>query len=360
MKEKYGHTYQDFCPLARKFQSMASFDECHAKNPDIPHDAINNKRLDNKYVCPDEFQMGSIQDNRIYIATTDQQHDQIVHKEHIDANGGLSGCFSDQDTIDACRNGTIVDNKKYNEMSQIAPYREGGINGIGNAEYKPHLDCFEIDREALRKNYQTDDFNAAIAKCRANNQFGSGGGNQGYNPYIAEMIENGTLKHVPENSFTDYETSKSQNKNGNQLINSVVPEDEADLMYASAYNRAKDCVNNNTPHPSSKACSHGFSPTNSPVESNTGNAIPIRNSEQQPNKLDNQHFNPASAQDNVSRKDGGAQDNSRNSLAPPDNELQAAQNKAPDLSGLFSKSAPDTSKEMSSGMGTNFNKGGIQ
>lgn len=268
---------QNHCSQAELFQSV--LDENETKQKLIDHNKehtpkdIYDDRIGTLYSCSDNYKMGTIQDNQIYIATTDPQHDQIAKGEHVDAQGGLSGYFSDQATIDACKNNDVLDNTKYNEACQIAPYREDGLNGSGDAQYKPHIDCFNIDRDALYKNYGTYDFNAAISKCEANNQFGSGGGNQGYNPYINEMIDNCTLNYNSEKSFSDKEISNSEHCNKNPLSNSIVPEDKADKIYDDALTRSKDCVNNNTPHPSENACKNGFDKNDAiDVGSSTGNA----------------------------------------------------------------------------------------
>lgn len=282
MEENSYNSRQDYCNNAINFQSVPSFEQYHRDHPDISLDKIDQKRAEMNYSCPDNYQMGSIQDNQIYIATTDQQHDIIAKdqkfKKYQDEASGPSGYFSDQATVDACKTGETLDNTKYNEMCQIAPYRNGGIEGIGDATYKPHVDCFELDRAKLQDIYHTNDFNAAIAKCEANNHFGSGGGNQGYNPHISEMIDNGTLKYVPEKSYSDPLISKSEQNNPNTLTNSVVPEAKADKMYVDAQTRAQDCVNNNTPHPSWEARNNGYPANTNPIESNTGHATPVRNS----------------------------------------------------------------------------------
>ena len=272
MEAKKYSSNQDYCNTATDFQSVPSFDQYHQKNPDTPIDKVDVERASTLYSCPDDYHMGSIQDDQIYIATTDAQHDQIAKGEPVNAHGGLSGYFSDQATIDACKDGEALDNTKYNEMCQIAPYRAGGIEGEGDATYKPHVDCFDIDRDALYENYGTHDFNAAISKCEANNQFGAGGGNQGYNPYINEMVENGTLKHNQDNSYSDGSISQSEYNNPNELSNSVVPEDKVENMYDNAQTRAQDCVNNNTPHPSPEACNNGYTPNENPIPNETGNA----------------------------------------------------------------------------------------
>lgn len=275
---------QNYCNQARNFQSVLDNDKTKQKLIDnnkahSPQD-IQADRLGTLYSCPDNYKMGTIQDNQIYISTTDPQHDIIANdkkfKDYKDVPSP-TGYFSDQATIDACKstNG-LLDNTAYNEATQIAPYRDNGIEGIGDASYKPHIDCFEIDRDALFKNYGTYDFNAAIAKCKANNQFGSGGGNQGYNPYISEMIDNGTLKYNASKSYSDMTISNSENCNLNTLKNSVVPEEKADKMYSDAQTRSQDCVNNNTPHPSSEACKNGFNKNDAiDVGCNTGNATPV-------------------------------------------------------------------------------------
>lgn len=273
MDEKKYNSNQDYCDAAETKQAVPSYDQYHKDHPDIPIDKIDSKRAETLYSCHDNYQMGSIQDNKIYIATTDAQHDQIYNHQHVDEHGGLSGYFSDQATIDSCKekNGAL-DNTAYNEACQIAPHREGGLSGEGDATYKPHIDCFEIDRQALFDNYGTYDFNAAIAKCEANNQFGSGGGNQGYNPYISEMIDKEILKYNPDKSYSDCSISNSEYCNPNQLSNSVVRDLDYRDMMRDAQTRAQDGVNNNTPHPSSEACKNGYEHNANPIQTPTGNA----------------------------------------------------------------------------------------
>ena len=53
-------------------------------------------------------------------------------------------------------------------------------------------------------------------------------------------------------------------------------------MFADAQTRAQDCVNNNTPHPSYEARNNGFPPNPNPIESNTGHAIPVKQSQFEP------------------------------------------------------------------------------
>ncbi len=272
---------QDYCNDARKFQSVLDENETRDKlidnNKSYSPNDIKADREGTLYSCPDNYKMGSIRDNQIYISATDKQHDIYASgekfRDHKDEVNCPTGYFSDQTTVDACKNGNVLDNANYNEMCQIAPYRDGGIGGAGDATYKPHVDCFEIDRDALYKNYGTCDFNAAVSKCEANNQFGSGGGNQGYNPHIAEMIDNGTLKYNPDKSYSSKEDfCKSEHKNPNELTNSSVKENDYKDMMRDAKTRSSDCVKNNTPHPSEEARKNGFEKTQNPVEGETGNA----------------------------------------------------------------------------------------
>ena len=303
---------QDYCSDAEKFQSVPSYDETKQKLIDkgeTPNDeAIRGKREEAPYPCPDDYSMGTIQDDKIYIATTDKQHERFAGKEPgeippADDETRLSGYFSDKATVDACKDGDTLDNTKYNQLNQIEPYQK---DGTGDAGYKPHVDCFEIDRKALQDNYQTDDFNAAIAKCNANNQYGEGGGNQGYNPYINEMIENGTLKHRPEESYSDRnpdipgrnkEEASKVKMNDKHIDNSVVPEDDYVDMKHNAETRAKDCVKNDTPHPSEEACKNGFPPNEHPVEGNTGNAKPINQKDNDNNTNGKKEPSPKTEED---------------------------------------------------------------
>lgn len=268
------HSSRDYCEAARNAQSVPSYEQYGLQHPEVDPRDYNANRTKTLYSCADSYQIGTIQDNQIYVATTDGQHDQIFRGEHVDAQGGLSGYFSDQATVDACKQGDILDNTKYNEMCQIAPYRKGGLESEGDAMYKPHVDCFDINRDTLFANYGTYDFNAAIAKCEANNHFGVGGGNQGYNPYLGEMIDNGTLVHNRSKSYSDTTISGSANCNPHTLSNSIIPEEKADKMYADAQIRAQDCVINDTPHPSPQARDNGFPPNPNPIESPTGHATP--------------------------------------------------------------------------------------
>ena len=263
--------YDDYCEEARRQQSVPSREDVLNEHPDYNDKQILAAR-GNDYSCADNYQMGTIQDNHIFIATTDSQHNQICNNERPE---GLSGYFSDQATVDACSTNGVLDNTAYNDACQIKPYRQGGMDGTGDASYKPHVDCFRVDNNALMEHYGTTDFNAAIAKCEANNQFGSGGGNQGYNPHISEMIENGSLVHEPNKSFSDASISNSSNLNTNELNNSIVTAEDYKVIMGSAQVRQQDCIANNTPNPSAAARENGFPHNPNPIESDTCHAKPV-------------------------------------------------------------------------------------
>jgi len=81
-------------------------------------------------------------------------------------------------------------------LSRDACIMPHSINGDANmATDKGHLDILTLDRDRMEEIYNTRDFNAAIGKCHKNNQFGPDGGDQGYNPYLNEMYNNGCLKY---------------------------------------------------------------------------------------------------------------------------------------------------------------------
>lgn len=285
----------DYCNEAKNWQSVPSFEQMKAEYPQYTRDEINDKRENIIFSCDDSYQMGSIQDNQIYISTTSDQHNQIAETGKS-PDYKLSGYFSDEATVNACTNEKgVLDNGKYNEALQTAPYQEKGNDGkpiSEGATYKPYVDCFEIDRNALEENYRTRDFNAAIAKCEANNQFGSGGGNQGYNPCINEMIDNGSLKYNPDKSFTDQSvltresanhSEKAFNKHygtGRFAENGCISQVDYREIMDDVHKRSADCVRNNTPHPSSEACNNGFSKENAlHIDSNTGHATTWKKAE---------------------------------------------------------------------------------
>ena len=278
----------DYCEKAQKWQSVPSADEARAqldeKGKDSSDPAVKDYREGTKYSCDDSYQMGTIQDGRIYVSTTDNQHQQIMNGEPPTADGGVSGYFTDQATVDHCSSSGVLDNGQLNRELQVAPYQ---ADASSDPAYKPHTDCFKINEDKLEEHYGTRDFNAALAKCEANNQFGEGGGNQGFNPHISEMMSNGCLEHDKANSYSDASVSKLDSSllNDKQMTNSTVSQDTYDNMMQDAKDRSQDCVKNNTAHPSPDVVNDtGYAHNPNPVEGVTGNATPIKASPSQENE----------------------------------------------------------------------------
>lgn len=289
----------NYCDEAKNWQSVPSHEQIKNQYPEYSDARIYEKRQGTLFSCDDSYKMGSIQDNQIYISATSTQHNQIAESRKS-PEYKFSGYFSDEATVNACTNENgILDNGKYNEALQTAPFQEGdneGIPIVEGATYKPHVDCFEIDRNRMYEIYGTRDFSAALSKCQANNQFGSGGGNQGYNPYINEMIDNGSLKYNSDKSFTDQSVLNKEalmhpeNANithaptGRSAENGCISQADYKDIMNDVHVRSSDCVKNNTPHPSPEACNNGFDKSNAiKVGCDTGHATPVSNSAAQVN-----------------------------------------------------------------------------
>lgn len=142
------------------------------------------------YPGTDNLQNATLNDNYIYISTHDAQHTAIERGESLssDAHTNLSGYFTSEGTAkDHINSDGTFDSYSYHRASCVAPY-----NGVD----KGHLDCFQIDRDRMEAIYGTRDFNAAIGKCNANNQYGPDGADQGYNSSLNELYNNGCLKYA--------------------------------------------------------------------------------------------------------------------------------------------------------------------
>ena len=288
----------DYCETAKRWQAVPSADEAKTllafRGKDSSDSAVQGYREGTKYSCDDSYQMGTVTDDHIFVSTTDNQHQQILQGEAPSADGGVSGYFTDQATVDDCTHSDTLDNGQLNRELQIAPFQASA-----NVEpsYKPHTDCFKINPDKLEENYGTRDFNAALAKCDANNQFGEGGGNQGFNPNLSEMMSNGCLEHNPSKSFSDSSISKLNPEMQNEgiLTNSTVSQNAYDGMMQDARDRASDCVKNNTEHPSQEVIdATGYDHNPNPVQGMTGNGIPVApNNQNQQNGQNNQSQNNA-------------------------------------------------------------------
>ena len=171
-----------------------------------------------------------------YLSVSDDTHNKIVN-HHNDPNNpdhflpetgqypGVSGFFADEES--ASKHFTDegkFDSVSYGHAAQQAPYFNEQLadqcaarNETYYPDYNGHLDCFRVNPEKMQEHFGTPDFHAAMSKCTENTPWGEGGANQGYNPYINEMINKGCLEYVPEKSKTcdnnackDYYSRKSQ------------------------------------------------------------------------------------------------------------------------------------------------------
>lgn len=188
----------------------------------------------------------------IYISTPTDTHNQIVqHHDHMNELGydgrydlpqdgkypGVSGFFTNEETASK----HFTDDGKFAFIGlghdlQQAPYfdddKAEAAKELGktyNPEYNGCLDCFRVNPEKMQENYGTTDFYAAMSFCTENSAWGDGGGFQGYNPYINEMINNGSLEYVPEksricnyNECTDYAVRKNQAYTEAQAVNEYI------------------------------------------------------------------------------------------------------------------------------------------
>ena len=154
----------------------------------------SRSQLPQAYICQDEVFDARVLDDHIFVAMSGEQYQRALNRT-LPTDGrypGLSGYFTDQATVDTVvtGNGTF-DAVALGDKLQLNPY-EDPVSG--DYFYNDHLVCLTIDREALQANYHTTDFRAAMGKCLANDHLGQGGGNQGFNDLLNEMVNNGTLK----------------------------------------------------------------------------------------------------------------------------------------------------------------------
>lgn len=269
----------DFCYEATEAQSVPLYESAEAyflnNFEDFNELDILHYRMKHLYSCNDEYVRGKIQEDYIYISTTDNQHIQIVKGEAPTADGGISGYFSDEETINQCIEKKQLNNGKFNQLLQIMPYdkKDGKLPA-----YKPHVDCFFIDTEQLKKVSGTRSFEAAVGKCTKNNQFGMGGGNQGFNSTIKELIENKCLILDKSRSYTDkgISTLDTSLHNRKRAYNSEVSWPEFKNIMRYARKRTMNCIDNNTKHPSQEVIvATGYAHNPFPVISGTCSYIEI-------------------------------------------------------------------------------------
>ena len=197
------------------------------------------ERLSENYTNKDFSWQTGAHSGDIYISTPDSTHNMIVnhhnHKNDVDydrkyqlpENGypGTSGFFTNEDTASRSfkANGKFDSVQLGHDLQQAPHYDKDRAMECMNCgktyfpEYNRNLDCFRVNEEKMLANYGTTDFYAAQAKCLENTAWGEGGGHQGYNPYINQMINNGSLEYIPEKSRTcdsnkcfDYAERKAQ------------------------------------------------------------------------------------------------------------------------------------------------------
>lgn len=249
-----------------EFQSVPLVEDLQRDHPywnmDDIHEQITER--DAKYCNIDDWELGIVKDDAIYISVTNDQHQAIVDfsngKQEELGKLGL-GFFTDEATVNAAWTPDGINNTKLNEMCQIAPFHETDkAKGIDEYNYKPHLDRFVIDHDRLEEVYGTKDFPAMVSKCLSNDSNSPGGGNQGYNRLIDEMIEKGVLKHDPANSYSREDRTlllrngTSVTLNENKLINNTIDEDAYTIFSTRISQRGQDCIDNNTRHPSPEVC----------------------------------------------------------------------------------------------------------
>ena len=162
----------------------------------------SRSQLPQAYICQDEVFDARVLDDHIFVAMSGEQYQRALNRT-LPTDGrypGLSGYFTDQATVDTVvtGNGTF-DAVALGDKLQLNPY-EDPVSG--DYFYNDHLVCLTIDREALQANYHTTDFRAAMGKCLANDHLGQGGGNQGFNDLLNEMVNNGTLTVDQSRSLT--------------------------------------------------------------------------------------------------------------------------------------------------------------
>lgn len=207
------------------------------------------ERLEENYTNKDFGWHNGTHSGDIYISMPDETHNRVVSHANDPSNPqhllpesgfpGTSGFFTNEET--AARSFTAdgqFDSVNLGHQLQQAPYFDEGKAEAAhlcgqsyNPEYNSHLDCFRVNPEKMQEHYGTTDFYAAMASCKENTAWGEGGGFQGYNPYTNEMINNGSLEYIPENSrtcdineCTDYAERKKQASNEASAVDNHIKE----------------------------------------------------------------------------------------------------------------------------------------
>ena len=236
-----------------------------------------NDRLSENYTNKDQNWVTGSYSGDIYISVSDQTHDLIVNHHndpnnlefHLPESGfpGTSGFFTDEATASKY----FDEDSKFDSVGlgrelQQSPYFDveaantAKLEGrIYYPEYNGHLDCFRVNPDQMQEHFGTTDFYAAMSHCTENTAWGEGGGRQGYNPYINEMINKGALEYVPQNSRTcdynecrEYYSQKTQAQqeaiavNDHINNNNIVAKDGERLGYNEINHNVNFSANNNS------------------------------------------------------------------------------------------------------------------
>lgn len=213
------------------------------------------ERLGENYTSKDLDWHTGAHSGDVYISTPEDTHKMIAnhhkHMNDVDYDGryqlpedrypGTSCFFTNEDTaMRSFRDDGKFDSVQLGHDLQQAPYYDEDLamklelqGKEYFSEYNGNLDCFRVNEEKMLDNYGTTDFYAAQAKCLENTAWGEGGGHQGYNPYVNQMINNGSLEYVPEKSRTcdsnkclDYADRKAQTNHEALVTNNHIENSE--------------------------------------------------------------------------------------------------------------------------------------
>lgn len=205
------------------------------------------ERLGENYTCKDQNWNTDKYQGDIYISVPNQTHDLVVNHHNNPQSTeymlpenrfpGVGGFFTNEETaskhfeedgkFDSVGLGrTLQQAPHYNENAALEALAN---NNKYNPEYNGHLACFRVNEEKMQAHFGTTDFFATMSHCKENTSWGEGGGFQGYNPYISEMINKGALEYVPEKSRTcqnnecfDYSTRKHQASEEAKAVNNYI------------------------------------------------------------------------------------------------------------------------------------------
>jgi len=142
---------------------------------------------------------------------TDPQHFPTAAMPEDGIHPGISGFFTDEKTASASfKEDGGYNSRKLMDSLQQAPYVDKSVYSTAIDEGTKlvpvchnSLICLRINKEKLKELYGTEDFLAAQSVCTENSDWGDGGGMQGYNPFMNQMINEGVLEIVPEKCRAD-------------------------------------------------------------------------------------------------------------------------------------------------------------